>query len=60
MEKALDCKIIVNKFDEEEVTEEDMAEIINAIINEKLTQNKNYVFTPLLLYKRNICKIRCS
>ena len=42
----------------EDVKEEKMAEIVNEIINEKLAQNKNYVFTSTAKYRALVARLK--
>lgn len=42
----------------EEITDEELAEIINKIIDEKLGQNKNYIFTSTAKYRALVVRLK--
>lgn len=42
----------------EEITEEKLSEIINKIVDEKLTQNKNYIFTSTAKYRALVVRLK--
>jgi len=42
----------------EEITEEQLSEIINKIVDEKLSQNKNYVFTSTAKYRALVVRLK--
>lgn len=42
----------------EDITEEELAEIINKIVNEKLGQNKNYIFTSTAKYRALVVRLK--
>ena len=42
----------------EEITEEQLSEIINKIIDEKLNQNKNYIFTSTAKYRALVVRLK--
>ncbi len=42
----------------EEITDEDLEEIINKIVDEKLLQNKNYIFTSTAKYRTLVIRLK--
>ena len=42
----------------EEITEEELSEIINKIVDEKLKQNKNYIFTSTAKYRALVVRLK--
>ena len=42
----------------EEITEEQLSEIINKIIDSKLGQNKNYIFTSTAKYRALVIRLK--
>lgn len=42
----------------EDITDEELAEIINKIVNEKLGQNKNYIFTSTAKYRALVVRLK--
>ena len=42
----------------EEITEEELSEIINKIVDEKLGQNKNYIFTSTAKYRALVIRLK--
>ena len=42
----------------EEITEEQLSEIINKIVDEKLSQNKNYIFTSTAKYRALVIRLK--
>ena len=51
-------KVKVQGIKLEDVTDDEMSEIINQIINEKLSQSKNYIFTSTAKYRALVVRLK--